>query len=220
MDAIRSAGQGPPGMTGSTRTPRPPGRPRSQEADTAILTAALDLLIELGAAQTSIEQVARRAGVTRATVYRRFAGKTELLVRALELANHDHDPDFTGWRDIEHMFGDWAAHLAVPRHRTLLRRLTGTVDDYPELGRTYRLVNGGQRRAYVREMLSRARDLGELPTDVDVDVLGDDILTGAVLNHLGTHPDDESADEIKAYFMRIMKQLGYRPAVTKGRQRI
>ncbi|MFC7586725.1 TetR/AcrR family transcriptional regulator [Nonomuraea antimicrobica] len=95
-------------------TTRPAGRPRSQEADLAIMAAALDVLIEQGAQQASIEQVARRAGVTRATVYRRFADKTAMLVRTLEWANHDHDPEFTGWRDVEHMLGDWAAYLAVP----------------------------------------------------------------------------------------------------------
>ncbi|TMR09512.1 TetR/AcrR family transcriptional regulator [Nonomuraea turkmeniaca] len=188
------------------------GRPRSQEADTAILTAALDLLIEAGAEQTSIEQVARRAGVTRATVYRRYADKTALLVRALEWANHDNDPAFAGWRDVGHMLGDWAAHLAVPRNRRLLRRVYAARDDYPALTMTYRSVSGGRRAAMVRETLVRARDLGQLPAEVDLDVL-QEMLTGAVLNHLGSHPDDEDAEKIKAYFMAVMRQVGHRPAV-------
>ncbi|WP_043617012.1 TetR/AcrR family transcriptional regulator [Nonomuraea candida] len=200
-------------MTGATRparAARPPGRPRSQEADLAILTAALDLLIEQGAAQTSIEQVARRAGVTRATVYRRFADKTALLVRTLEWANHDHDPAFTGWRDLEHMFGDWAAHLAVPRNRRLLRRLYGSVDDYPELMAAYRQVNGGRRAAVVREMLVRTRDLGLLPGDLDVDVV-QELLSAAVIGLAALHPDDEDPERVKAHFLAIMKQVGYRP---------
>jgi AcrR family transcriptional regulator len=205
--------------TGPAPAQRPAGRPRSAEADTAILTAALDLLIELGPVQTSIEQVARRAGVTRATVYRRFPDKTTLLVRTLEWANHDHDPGFTGWHDIEHMFGDWAAYLCVPRNRVLLRRIYATVDDYPELGSTYRSVNGGRRAAVVREILCRTRDLGLLPRDIDVDVV-QELLSGAVMIHVGGHPDGESAEEIKTYFLRIMRQVGYRPPVTKGRERI
>jgi AcrR family transcriptional regulator len=63
-----------------------PGRPRSPEADAAILAAALDLLLERGIAATSIEQVARRAGVTRATVYRRFPDRTQLLIATVEAA--------------------------------------------------------------------------------------------------------------------------------------
>ncbi|MEV0236749.1 TetR/AcrR family transcriptional regulator [Nonomuraea sp. NPDC050786] len=198
----------------ATRAPRPAGRPRSQEADLAILTAALDLLIEHGATQTSIEQVAKRAGVTRATVYRRYADKTELLVRALQLAHHDDDPGLPGWRDLDHMFGDWAGHLAEPRNRVLLRRVFGTVDDYPELIRAYQEANAGRRAAVVREALHLARDRGELPAHVDVDVV-QDVLTSAVIGHLVSRPDDQSAEQIKAYFLKIMKQFGYRP-VTKG----
>ncbi|MEU8356945.1 TetR/AcrR family transcriptional regulator [Nonomuraea sp. NPDC048882] len=201
---MKSTHSGPAGAS------RPAGRPRSQEADVAILSAALDLLIEQGAQQTSIEQVARRAGVTRATVYRRFAGKTELLVRTLEWANHDDDPDFTGWRDLEHMFGDWAAHLAQPRNRLLLRRLYGSRDDHPELMTAYRLVNGGRREALVRAALTGAREAGRLPAEVDVDVVREQ-LNAAVLYHVGTRPDDQEPGRILAYFMAIMKQFGLRP---------
>ncbi|AQZ64101.1 Transcriptional regulator, TetR family [[Actinomadura] parvosata subsp. kistnae] len=198
----------PDETTGGTRAARPPGRPRSQEADLAILSAALDLLIEQGAAQTSIEQVARRAGVTRATVYRRFADKTALLVRALEWANHDNDPAFTGWRDLEHMFADWAAYLAVPRHRRLLRRLYGSVDDYPELVAAYRVVNGGRRAAVVRELLCRTRDLGRLPGDVDVDAV-QRMLTAAVLYEVGVQPDRDDEAAIAADFLAVMRLVGY-----------
>src|ERR687894_120193 len=104
---------------GTAGTPRPAGRPRSQEADLAILAAALDLLIERGAGQTSIEQVARRAGVTRATVYRRFADKTELLVQAVESVHDDHDPDALDWSDIDHMLTDWAGYLSQPRNHRM-----------------------------------------------------------------------------------------------------
>ncbi|WP_188193470.1 TetR/AcrR family transcriptional regulator [Nonomuraea sp. SYSU D8015] len=193
----------------TTSAPRSAGRPRSQEADTAILTAALDLLIEVGAEQTSIEQVARRAGVTRATVYRRYPDKTALLLRTLQWALHDNDPAFTGWRDLDHMFEDWGAYLAVPRLRRLLRRIFSSVDDYPELLTTYHKVNSGRRRAVVREMLLRARDLGELPAELDADVVAE-MLNAAVINHLVSRPDDESPAEIKAYFMAIMKQVGHR----------
>ncbi|MEO3868120.1 TetR/AcrR family transcriptional regulator [Nonomuraea sp. B12E4] len=189
--------------------PRPAGRPRSQEADLAIMTAALDLLIEVGAVQLSIEQVARRAGVTRATVYRRFAGKTELLARTLEWANHDHNPAFVGWRDVEHMVGDIATYLTDPRHRRLLRRLYGSVDDYPELLATYRKVNGGRRAALVRQTLCQAQELGRLAPDADVDVT-QEILSAAVLAHIGTRPDGESTEEIKAYLLRILEAVGYR----------
>src|SRR5580658_3496016 len=54
------------------------GRPRSQEADRAILTATLDLLGSRGLAAMSIEEVAARAGVGKATIYRRWSSQGQL----------------------------------------------------------------------------------------------------------------------------------------------
>ena len=62
---------------------RPPGRPRSEEADREIIAATLRLLAEQGYERTSIEAVAAEAEVTRATVYRRYPTKPELVCAAL-----------------------------------------------------------------------------------------------------------------------------------------
>jgi AcrR family transcriptional regulator len=114
-----------------------PGRPRDRELDAAILAAGLDLLIERGAADTSIEQVAQRANVTRATVYRRFQNKTDLLIRAIESAHHELAPEPPQWQGIPDMVADWSQFLSQPVLRRMLRRLYGSVDDYPDLLRAY-----------------------------------------------------------------------------------
>ena len=59
------------------------GRPRSAEADAAIERATLELLPEHGLRGLSMEEVARRAGVSKATLYRRFPSKKELVEAAL-----------------------------------------------------------------------------------------------------------------------------------------
>src|SRR5262249_2760312 len=59
------------------------GRPRSEEADRAIIGAALDMFAESGAEGLCIEKVAARAGVGKATIYRRWPGKEDLLLDAL-----------------------------------------------------------------------------------------------------------------------------------------
>ena len=58
------------------------GRPRSEQADRAIMAAALELLAERGIAGMSIEEVASRAGVGKATVYRRWSSKGALALDA------------------------------------------------------------------------------------------------------------------------------------------
>ncbi|HSS10967.1 MAG TPA: helix-turn-helix domain-containing protein, partial [Acidimicrobiales bacterium] len=59
------------------------GRPRDPHVDKAILSAALDLLIEDGFPRLSIEGVAARAGVGKAAIYRRWDSKTSLVVDAI-----------------------------------------------------------------------------------------------------------------------------------------
>ncbi|MET9340877.1 TetR/AcrR family transcriptional regulator [Nonomuraea sp. NPDC003804] len=190
---------------------RAPGRPRSQEVDAAILAAALDLLIECGASLTSIEQVAQRAGVTRATVYRRFADKTALLVQAIESVHRDHEPGAIDWPSVEAMLTDWARYLGEPRNRRMLRRLYGAADDYPELLRAYRDQNGARRAAAEHAVLAAALERGELPPGTDLGVL-QQVLNGSILQHLGSRPDTESTADIKAYFEAVLRQLGYRPS--------
>ena len=58
------------------------GRPRSVEADRAILAATVDLLASRGLAAMSIEEIAARAGVGKATIYRRWPSKGLLALDA------------------------------------------------------------------------------------------------------------------------------------------
>ncbi|MFG2888120.1 TetR/AcrR family transcriptional regulator [Streptomyces sp. NPDC048248] len=198
----------------STRTP---GRPRSREADEAILAAALDLLIEGGVGSASIEQVARRAGVTRATVYRRFPALTDLLVRAVEWEYRDVAPSSMDWPDIDSMVTAWADHLGKPRARKLIRRLYGTVDDLPELLHAYQKAHGTHRSLAVRTTLERARAAGQLPPDSDPEIL-QQLLGGAALQHLAARPDTTGAEEVKAYFLAVLGQVGLSTApVTRRR---
>lgn len=188
---------------------RSPGRPRSREADTAILAAALDLLLERGVEATSIEQVARRAGVTRATVYRRFPDKTQLLIATMEAAYGD-PPASPEIRDVEHLLTGWSHALADPRRRLLLRRLYGAIDDLPELATTYRARFGEHRDQARRHVLELARDRGQLPSDTDPEVLLD-VLTGAVWQHLVSRPDTSTASDVERFLRAVLHQAGYRP---------
>jgi AcrR family transcriptional regulator len=187
---------------------RSPGRPRSREADAAILAAALDLLLERGVEATSIEQVARRAGVTRATVYRRFPDKTRLLIATMEAA-YGNPPASPEIRDVEHLLTGWAHALADPRQRRLLRRLYGAIDDLPELATTYRTRFGEQRDQARRQVLEQARDRGQLPPGTDPDVLLD-VLTGAVWQHLVSRPDATTAADVEQFLRAVLHQAGYR----------
>jgi AcrR family transcriptional regulator len=62
---------------------RPRGRPRDANVEPAVQSATLALLAEVGYDRLSIEAVAARAGVAKTTVYRRWAGKPELVLDAM-----------------------------------------------------------------------------------------------------------------------------------------
>src|SRR3954468_20225368 len=96
---------------------RAPGRPRSVEADEAILQAALELLAEDGYRSLTMERVRERSGVGKATIYRRYGSKEELVSGAIEHLNSDIPmPDDTG-----SILGDFAATA-----QTILARAAGT----------------------------------------------------------------------------------------------
>ena len=67
----------------ATAEKRSPGRPRSEKARTAILTAAIELLLEQGLHEMSMDDVARRAEVGKATIYRWWPSKEVLGLDAL-----------------------------------------------------------------------------------------------------------------------------------------
>ena len=69
------------------------GRPRSEEAHRAILGAAIELLAESGFSALTVEGVAQRAGVGKATIYRRWSSKVPLVVEAFRELPKLEDPD-------------------------------------------------------------------------------------------------------------------------------
>src|ERR1700744_4448260 len=82
----RSKGPGTDAEDGTlepAETSRRPGRPRSEQAEQAIIEATLDLFAEQGFEGVCVEAVAARAGVGKATIYRRWPNKEELLLAAL-----------------------------------------------------------------------------------------------------------------------------------------
>ena len=79
---IQDQGPGTETDTGPAESRRP-GRPRSEQAEQAIIEATLDLFGEQGFEGVCVEAVAARAGVGKATIYRRWPNKEELLLAAL-----------------------------------------------------------------------------------------------------------------------------------------
>ncbi|MFF1658923.1 TetR/AcrR family transcriptional regulator [Streptomyces sp. NPDC058255] len=108
-------------MQSRTSAPRP-GRPRSAAADAAILEATRAALVELGWSKLTLGDVATRAGVAKTTLYRRWAGKNELVVDAVAVLFDELElPDRGSLAaDIEGVVLQFAAILGRPEAKTAL----------------------------------------------------------------------------------------------------
>jgi AcrR family transcriptional regulator len=124
--------------------PRGRGRPRDPGADAAILRAAFELFIERGVEGASIEQIAKRAGVGKLTVYRRWSSKEDLLVLAIEAVIQERDwpsdeeiATGTPYEIIEQVLPAAAQMAASPQFRALVARVFGSSVSHPRLMETY-----------------------------------------------------------------------------------
>ena len=154
-----------------TAVPRAVGRPRDPKLDAAITGATLELLAEIGYAALTIEAVATRAGVGKATLYRRWPGKVQLVVDAVRTLSEQPDPDTSaGVRDelvelleaVRRKSGSSLAGRIFPR-------LIGDSADNPEFMRRYREQVLDPRRDRFRAALLRGVEQGLVRPDVDTD---------------------------------------------------
>lgn len=155
------------------------GRPRSAEADLAIREATLDLLASHGYADLTMSGVAAAAGVSTATLYRRWNSKLELVIDVLRARADERRVPDTGSLsgDLHAVVDGMVDVLTDSDHGSVLPGLVGEISRNPELAKVFRSTLVAPRRAEWRELLDRARDRGELRDGVDFDLVGD-FLTG------------------------------------------
>lgn len=158
---------------GSTGTAgRRPGRPRSEEAHQAILGATLQVLMEQGFSGMSVERVAEEAGVGKATIYRRWRGKSELVAEALSSLRIDREPPDEGSlrADILALSQRQLGLIrAQPRFPRLAPRLLAESADHPELHAIVMSSLIEPIREIVATLLRRAIRRGELRRNLDLE---------------------------------------------------
>lgn len=183
--------------------PRRPGRPRSEQAEQAILAAALDVFAEYGADSLCMERVAARAGVGKATIYRRWPGKEEMLIDALATVGTKlPQPQGKSVRaDLTALLGAICREAADPRRARLFALLQGEGKRFPRLMARYLQTVVQPQRELVRSVLRRGVATGELREDTDVEAASF-LLDGAVLESMyGPGPADAR------YARRVVEEL-------------
>jgi len=161
---------------------RRPGRPRSERADRAIIDAALSVFAESGIEGLCIETVAARAGVGKATIYRRWPGKEDLLLDAIgALQAPLPEPAGRSVReDLVMVLSAMRDAVADPRRVREFALLLGEGAKYPRLMARYVETMLEPRREVIRSVLRRGIATGELRAGADIEAALF-MLTGAVI---------------------------------------
>ena len=158
-----------------------PGRPRSNQSREAILNSALELLDQEGFAALSIEAIAARAGVGKATVYRWWKHKAEIVMEAF-LAKVQPELDFPPGEPFEDALRNQllrVTRIFSSKMGPVIGTVIGAGQSEPELLRDFYKNWIEPRRAQARKMLQEAVDRGELRDDIPPDIILD-LLYGAM----------------------------------------
>jgi AcrR family transcriptional regulator len=192
-----------------TTARRPPGKALQDDVTEAIAKAFFEELAETGYGRLSVDAVARRAGVGKAAVYRRWPSKQRMAIELTSsVANAAIDtPDTGNLRDdVKQYLVNAHAALSHPLARMIIPDLLAEANRDSELATAMLTTVRDPRRAKAAELVTKAIARGELPGDTDVDLCLD-LLAGplywrmsAIHTELGADYLDRLADKVVAAF--------------------
>ncbi|RIJ69718.1 TetR/AcrR family transcriptional regulator [Nakamurella silvestris] len=164
-------------LTDETTGPPPKlGRKRDHTRDPEILQAALDVLAEEGYEGMTIDMVAARAKAGKATLYRRWASKGELIIDAVACMKKS-DLDFSQLPDTGTLRGDLVGMIRPhsiedgERKLKVMAGLSSMLARTPELAEAANAAIVEPRAAANRFLIHRAIDRGEVAPDVDIETI-------------------------------------------------
>jgi AcrR family transcriptional regulator len=163
------------------------GRPRSEQARMAILDAAAELLLANGLDAVSVDAVATRAGVSKATIYRWWRTKETL---ALDALFHEWDVVRPTARstgsvrtDLLALLRPWVRLVGSRPYGRVITALITEAQTDPEFAVEYRARLIEPRRERARSIFQRAIERGEVPANAKIDVALD-LLYGSLYHRL------------------------------------
>ena len=147
-------------------------RPRSDEARRKAIAAAIDLILERGVANLSIEEVAARSGVAKTTIYRHWPERASLIIdTARATFEHVRTPDTGSLRgDLDEYFNGMIRSDLSGRVGRLIPCLIDAAARDPEIEMLLERITL-ERQQPLLTIVSRAQERGELPPDLDRDVV-------------------------------------------------
>lgn len=202
-------GQADHGRDGDAEQATRRGRPRSSRADRAIAAATIELLATGGLSALKIEHVAERAGVSKGTIYRRWATKEDLVAAALSALADDLPTPDTGEleADLVNALCYQLGLLSAGLGRLAALALSEAAFS-PVLAEALRKPTK-RRHDLLEGILARAVARGDLRNDLDLD-LAVNLLWGPVYYHFltaVTHGSSIQADYAERVVAAVLPQL-------------
>ena len=185
---------------------RRPGRPVEERPRQAAIEATLELIAEHGIRGLTTNAVAERAGISKATMYRRWRSKDELLIDAIAaLVSEITVPDTGSTRaDVLALMRGAVELYGGSIESRVMPSLVDAMSRDPELARTFRDGWLVARRGALRDVLARGVERGDLRADLDVE-LALDLLGGPIFYRLlitGGPIDDDLAEGVTELLLR------------------
>jgi len=184
------------------------GRPRSERARLAILEAAAELLLVQGLSAVSMDAIAERAGVSKATIYRWWTSKAAIVIDAF-IEHHivrtpmrrDLPPGEAIAEHMRHLieqYSGWPGRVVA--------QIIGEAQSDPTIGREFRERFHYGRRAVVREALEEWRRTGAISRDTDVEILMNILYAPIYMRLLVGHAplDAQFAIDLPAFVYRLL----------------
>ncbi|MGN5633493.1 TetR/AcrR family transcriptional regulator [Streptomyces sp. AC154] len=192
------------------------GRPRNAAADEAILEATRASLVDLGWSKLTMGDVATRAGVAKTTLYRRWAGKNELVVDAVAVLFDELElPDLGSLSaDVQAVVLQFAALLERPETQTALMAVVAESTRDEALRTRIRDSIVDRQKRLVLQGRQRAQERGELPVEQDevtaaltADLIFD-VIAGAVVHRALVSAEPVDADWARRFTLLLLAGLG------------
>ncbi|MFI6047489.1 TetR/AcrR family transcriptional regulator [Nocardia sp. NPDC051321] len=178
----------------------------------AVTEAVLDELAASGYVRLSMEAVAKRAGVGKSALYRRWPSKQDMVIAVLA----EFSIELAEFADTGALRTDLIAALQVlhawlthPQMATILPDITAEAGRNPVLAEAVRATIGEPRRALGTELLHRAIERDELPADTDIE-LALDLIAGPMFWRLNVRHAEEEPDYLDRLADHMLRALDAR----------
>jgi AcrR family transcriptional regulator len=192
---------------------RKPGRPRDEELHDVIIHAALETFVEEGLDSASVEGIATRAGVGKATIYRRWHSKEDLISEAIfQCAEAVVAPDTGSTRDdLIALMSKLQSDLSCSIGGQIFPRMVGEVWDATPLGEAFAKAVIRPRRQLILDVLKRGAARGELREGFDAELVADTLSGAVIVRRMVAGPEaDGPSDRIEKLVALVLDGLSGR----------